>query len=307
MNPNGTLPGSNGGTEQMYNSLMSRLDDEVKSKVNIICSRVRDLDSSKKNILWLHDHWTDTESAHLISAKSRSRFSKIVFVSYTQQAGYRMKLNIPYKDGTVMQNAIVPIEEHEKPTDTINLIYHTTPHRGLEILAPIANYMTEVGIKYHLDVYSSFALYNAQSMDQKYQHVFDSLKSNPNVTYHGYKPNSEIREALKKAHIFAYPSIWEETSCIAAMEAMSAGCQIVCSSLAALPETTSNFAYMYDYTEDKQEHANRFAYSLLNAMNFHFDENNQNKLKLQKLYADTFYSWDLRILQWKELLKDVID
>ena len=41
------------------------------------------------------------------------------------------------------------------------------------------------------------------------------------MTYHGFKPNDVVRKALSEAHIFAYPSIWVETSCISAIEAMS--------------------------------------------------------------------------------------
>lgn len=306
MTANGILTKSQGGTEQMYHALMSRLSPEVKDKINIIASRVTELDPNKKNILWLHDMWSDANAAHLRSAKSRTRFSKLVFASHDQQNKYNAHLGVPFCDGVVLKNAIIPIEHHEKPTGKINLIYHTTPHRGLDILANVAKYMTDVNVEYHLDVYSSFNLYGLGHNDDKYEPVFQMLRDNPNVTYHGFKPNSEIREALKKAHIFAYPSTWEETSCIAAMEAMSAGCQIVCSSLGALPETTANFAFMYDYTEDKREHASRFAYSLLSAMKFHFENENQQKLNLQKIYADSFYSWDLRILQWNELLNEIL-
>ena len=290
--------GSQGGTEQMFKGLMDRLPDELKDPFNIICSRVREVDSSKRNLLWLHDTWDDPESQHLKEKSSLDRFEKLIFVTNYQQETYNMALGVPYDKGIVLQNAIIPIEDHVKPEGTINLIYHTTPHRGLELLAPVADYMTDRGIDYHLDVYSSFAIYGWEHRDDPYIPTFNRLKANPNVTYHGFQPNAVIREALKKAHIYAYPSIWPETSGISVIEAMSAGCEIVCPNLAALPETTANFATMYGWTEDTNVHANRFAGLLMMAIKNCREENNQNKLNFQKMYANNFYNWDYRIQQW---------
>ena len=117
----------------------------------------------------------------------------------------------------------------------------------------------------------------------------------------------EIRKALKEAHIFAYPSTWQETSCIAGIEAMSAGCAIVCPSLAALPETTAGFGLMYPFDEDKMQHAQMFHNVLRAAVDNFWEDDMQTKLLLQKLYTDTFYNWDLRAEEWKGLLTSMLD
>ena len=81
---------SNGGTEQMYRGLTSRLDPELLDKFQIICSRVRWVDPDKKTILWLHDLPNDPESAHLKEQSSRDRFTKIVCVSNWQMQLYNL-------------------------------------------------------------------------------------------------------------------------------------------------------------------------------------------------------------------------
>ena len=300
----GTYEEANGGTEMMRNQLYSRVDPDLLDKFQIICSRVRWIDPKKPTILWCHDTWDDPESQHLKEEERRARFEKFVFVSNYQLSTYNLALQVPYAQSFVMQNAIEPIELKDKNKDQIKLIYHTTPHRGLNVAtAAIMELAKNYGDKIHFDVFSSFEAYGWKDRDKEFEDLFNNIKEHPQMTYHGYQPNEKVREALQEAHIFAYPSIWPETSCIAAIEAMSAGCQVVCPNFAALPETTANFATMYQWSEDIQFHANVFANMLNAAIQNHYDENTQRKLLYQKNYTDNFYNWDLRASQWTGFLQ----
>jgi glycosyltransferase involved in cell wall biosynthesis len=303
---NGTYEhlGSQGGTEQMVAGLKQRLPADLLDQFNIICSRVRDenISKTKKNILWLHDTWDDPESQHLKKKESLDRFEKLIFVSHFQQATYNLGLGVPYGKGIVLQNAIVPIEPHEKPKGKVNLIYHTTPHRGLELLIPVVEFLAKMGVDFHLDVYSSFGIYGWPDRDEPYLQLFERIKNHPNMTYHGWQPNSVIREALKKAHIYAYPNIWPETSGISVLEAMSAGCNVICPNFQVLPETCANFAVMYNWEENNNKHANQFAGILKMVIEDYWAEFNQERLKFQKAYFDNFYSWDMRASQWRDML-----
>ena len=300
----GTYEEANGGTEMMRNQLYSRVDPDLLDKFQIICSRVRWIDPKKPTILWCHDTWDDPESQHLKEEERRARFEKFVFVSNYQLSTYNLALQVPYAQSFVMQNAIEPIELKDKNKDQIKLIYHTTPHRGLNVaVAAIMELAKNYGDKIHFDVFSSFEAYGWKDRDKEFEDLFNNIREHPQMTYHGYQPNEKVREALQEAHIFAYPSIWPETSCIAAIEAMSAGCQVVCPNFAALPETTANFATMYQWSEDIQFHANVFANMLNAAIQNHYDENTQRKLLYQKNYTDNFYNWDLRANQWTGFLQ----
>lgn len=298
-----------GGTEMMKYGLYDRLDPSIRDKVQIICSRVREVDEDRPSILWLHDMYNDPESVHLKDAESRDRFSKLVFVSNWQYTTYSLAMGIPPSQAIVLKNAIEPIEQHEKPDDgIIRMIYHTTPHRGLELLVPAFEAIAQHYSNIHLDVYSSFKAYGWAQRDEPYYELFDRIREHPQMTYHGYQPNEKVREALKEAHIFAYPSIWQETSCIAAMEAMSAGCAIVCPNYGALPETTANYAFMYQMHENSNVHANIFANALANVVDLwqKDTDNVKARLQFQKMYADNFYSWNSRVHEWDALIRGVL-
>ena len=298
---------SKGGTEYMFDTLYDRLPDDLRDMFQVIASRVdEELFDGRPRVLWLHDLWNDPQAEHLRTSASRQRFRKLVFVSNYQQHTFNQGLGIPYQEGIVLKNAIDPIEEHKKPEDRINLIYHTTPHRGLDLLvAAYQSLSQEWGDKVHLNVYSSFNVYGWPDRDKEFETLFKAIDDHPHMTNHGAVPNSEIRKALKETHIFAYPSAWVETSCIAAIEAMSAGCQIVTSSLGALPETTGGFATMYGFVENRQFHANMFAGALKQAVENHQSFINTNKANVQKNWADFVYNWDIRLQEWENLLRQL--
>lgn len=299
-----------GGTELMGLALAEYVDKQLLDKFQIIRSRVRNIDTTRIPILWLHDLPWDPESAKLKDPDYRKQFKKIVFVSHWQQQMYNLVLGVPFSEGVVIRNAIKSFEPEllnkPDPNERVNVIYHSTPHRGLNILVPVFNEVLKFHPEAHLDVYSSFKLYGWVERDDPYKDLFDKIKQHPNMTYHGTVSNGELRTALGKAHIFAYPSTWQETSCICAIEAMSAGLLTVTSSLAALPETCANYAIMYNYTENLDDHANMFFNMLLHAIDVTKKQTATNYLKAQKEYFDRNYDWELRGQEWTFMLNTLL-
>jgi len=307
MNDDGTYRESFGGTELMTKALEQYVDKDLLEQFNIIKSRVRTVSEDKPNVLWLHDLWNDPENEHLKDAEARKRFARLVFVSNWQLMTYQLGLGVPYSESFVLKNAIDPIQVPgnvdgtlNKDKDVIRLIYHTTPHRGLNIAVAGVQALWENGYKdkIHFDVFSSFNAYGWPERDEPYKDIFKTIEEHDGMTYHGFQPNSVVREALGKAHIFAYPSIWQETSCISAIEAMSAGCHVVCPNLGALPETTGNFATMYNFHENLQFHANVFANFLKGTIDNCQSDDMQKKAIFAKNWCDNFYNWEIRKNEW---------
>lgn len=300
---------SNGGTEMMARMLRDNFTEKELEHVQIIPSRMRELDETKHRIFWCHDLPNDPESKKALENNGHSKFAKLVFVSHWQKQQYINAYNLPYHKCTVMQNSIVPfdLEETYKDKDDgkIRMIYHTTPHRGLDIAYNAINSLCETHKNIEFNVYSSFEIYGWKDRDEEYKELFSVIDDHPNMNYHGTVSNEEVRKAVAEAHILAYPSTWPETSCISLMEGMSAKCLCVHSDLAALPETAANWTYMYNYTDNRRDHVMTFAACLDQAIQLMTknEESTNTRLMGMKSYADLFYNWELRKHQWKQLLE----
>jgi glycosyltransferase involved in cell wall biosynthesis len=92
-----------------------------------------------------------------------------------------------------------------------------------------------------LDVFSSLAVYQVAAKDDPFGPLYDRARATPGVTLRGSIPQAELAAELARADILAYPSTFAETGCIAAMEALAAGLDVVSSRLGALPEATMGF------------------------------------------------------------------
>lgn len=300
---------ANGGTELMARALSKHVDPNLLDAVHVTASRMSGADTQgKPHVLWLHDTWDDPMCAHLKDPEERQKFSKLVFVSAWQMQMFQTNLGILPSECEVIRNAVEPIDPKDKPTDVCRLIYHTTPHRGLEILVPVFEEICAKmpDLPVHLDVFSSFQAYGIPQRDAPFEHVFERCRKHPQITYHGYQPNSVVREALRNSHIFAYPCIWPETSCIAAIEAMAAGCEIVAPAFSALPETCAPWAHLFPWTENVYDMGERFGYELLAGIDRCMSSGRQNILRTQAHATNVFYSWELRKLEWEAFLRRTI-
>jgi len=305
---NETNENSMGGTERLTMQLADRVNKELLQECQIISSRIRsELREDKIRIFWAHDLPNDPESHFLKDKHMIDSFHIFVFVSNWQMQSYMNAYQLPWSKCVVLLNAIDPIEEHEKPADKINLIYTSTPHRGLNLLAPVFAKLCETHDNIHLNVYSSFELYGWKERDEAYRELFDIVDSHENMTNHGTVSNEEIREALKQSHILAYPSIWPETSCMVLMEAMSAGLVCVHSNYAALYETSANWTQMYQLHEEQTIHAGNF-YRMLDSVITHYNEPMmQSRLPPMMSYTNVFYGWQGRVNQWEALISSLIN
>ena len=291
-----------GGSENQLRHLLKYLPDESFKNINLILNNTnRDLiEKDRINILWMHHLVNQKEAQNLGSKDFVDKLDYIVFNSNWNFEKYAYQFKIPENKSVVIKNAIEKIDIEEKPKDKINLIYHTTPWRGLALLLKVFKSMNLENVE--LNVCSSTIIYGKKFesvLGKTYESIFNDCKNTKNVNYFGFLDNKKIIQMLKKMHIFAYPSIWPETSCIAAIESMAAGCEVVTTNLGALPETCSSFGTFVNFDRNFDSLEKKYKEMLLNSIKNFWSDERQNKLKLQRETINATYSWDTRSVEWK--------
>jgi glycosyltransferase involved in cell wall biosynthesis len=306
---NETNKNSKGGTELLQERLYSgNVLRELLEQFQIVFSRVRELKEDKFRIFYAHDLPGDPESEFLKN-DGWNKFHKLIFVSNWQMQRYIEYYNIPWSQCEVIENSIVPLNRHPEADndDVIHICYTSTPHRGLHILYAAFDSLTKKHSNIILDVFSSFKLYGWEHRDEQYQELFNILMAHPQVRYHGTKDNDTILEYLETTgDIFAYPSIWPETSCLCLIEAMSAELMCIHSNYGALPDTSAGFTYMYQFEEDENKHATKLYHILDSAIEHVNDKDVIARRKFMKMYADTRFNQQNSDQRWSHLLSNII-
>lgn len=259
----------------------------------------------KTNILWQHLNYNEPLTQGMMNKFFTRAIDAYVYVSHWQHEKFRYVYHIPVDNAYVIKNAIEPIEfVPRKKGEKIRLIYTSAPFRGLDMLLDAFDLLKRDDIELH--VYSSTIVYGSgyhAAHGQTYAPLFERAANTSGVFYHGYAPNDEIVKALKQAHIFAYPSMFEETCCLAMIEAGAAGCRLIGQNLGALAETGAEYATLVPIRIDKKQIVERYASALNEAIDTYWDS--QEMLAKQSDYFNTFYSWDRITNQWKCMLERI--
>jgi len=143
--------------------------------------------------------------------------------------------------------------------------------------------------------------------DKDYEALYDQAKSLPNVNYIGYRPNEYIREHLPDYNMYAYPSIFEETSCISLLEAMSAGLYSIVTDYGALFETGAEFPMYIPYDSNYKALAEKFAYGIAAAAETLHEPQIHSHLTTQANYTQIYYSWPKQASAWTTFLKGALN
>ena len=300
-----------GGTEILKEQLISQLDSESIEGINLIGSICHPqlIQKDKINVVWQHLSYDQPNVQYMRDRKFVDSVDYFVYVSHWQYNKFREHYQIPEYKSFIIKNATHEFGEiNRNKGGRIRLAYTSTPWRGLAIFIKAIDILNKTRDDFEVDIFSSTKIYGdafEESEKGKFDALFEKCKNTKNVNYHGYGLNVQIRELLKDTHIYAYPSIFEETSCLAAIEAMSAGCHIVTTNYGALPETCGEFATMIEFDSSVNNLIERYAQTLNSVIDNYKNNLYKDDLEMQTKYYKKYYSWNTRIQEWKNFLNYV--
>ena len=295
-----------GGTEILYSNLLKYVDNQILSQVNLMVSACSHdmITSDKPNILWQHLNTDQRVALSLRDTTLVDRLDKIVFVSHWQRSKFCAEFSIPFSKTTVIHNAIEPINYVQPQyNQKTKLIYTSMPFRGLDVLLAAFARLNRNDVE--LTVFSSNIIYGkdySRIVGKAYEPLFEQCRRMPNVIYRGYAMNKAIRAELSKSHILAYPSTFEETSCLTAIEAGAAGCRIVTTDLGALTETCADYADYVPYTTNTLELAETYAAKLNTVIDLY--QQHSYDSRQQSDWFNQQYSWHNQAVIWNKFLQE---
>lgn len=267
-------------------------------------------------ILWYH---TAPEFIHLqpqvfapaVRASDRLTY---VFVSHTQASGILRRLEGGAR-AEVIANGVSPavLASAEDPLSLARAkqrdlaVYTSTPFRGLDRLVE-ASASPDLPAALRFAVHSSMAVYGGADED-RFAELYEAVRQRPNMVHPGSVPQQELAGALAAAGLFAYPSSYPETFCIAAAEALAAGCQVVTSDLGALPEVCGPFARLVPAHLPREQFVAEFvrqlagAHAELAAMD---EKALAGRIRAQSDHVRRHYDWNVLAGRWLALIRSLV-
>jgi glycosyltransferase involved in cell wall biosynthesis len=211
---------------------------------------------SKINLLWLHDIALHRNNDAFMSGQWQ--MSRLMPVSnwFKEQIADNWLVDrnrispihngVDYSlfdDITLKDNSTPFYDTDENPVDDITMIYCSRPERGLENLVMPDMIMAQLAEKApHIKLKVCGYEHSVPDLQGYYNMLREQIDTLPNCEHIGSLTKQDLYEFMcQEADVWCYPTEFEETSCITAMESMAAGLSIFTTDAGALPETIGDY------------------------------------------------------------------
>jgi tetratricopeptide (TPR) repeat protein/glycosyltransferase involved in cell wall biosynthesis len=267
-------------------------------------------------ILWTQHALDQPAVVPLHDEAERKAYHAFAFVSDWQRRQYVHQFDLDPDRTAVLRNGISPafqglFAEGEpilaaKAQPPV-LAYTSTPYRGLDLLLDAFPRIRQAVPGVTLKVFSSMCVYQVSEREDRdrFGWLYGRCRQLEGVEHVGSRPQPELAAALRQTAVLAYPNNYPETSCIAVLEALAAGCLVVTSRRAALPETAAGFARLVPPDDDRPAYVAQFVVETVQALTDLAGSDPaslEEKLGRQVAHVQQHHSWEVLAGQWVQWL-----
>jgi glycosyltransferase involved in cell wall biosynthesis len=262
---------------------------------------------------WQHNVFVPgTEEEKALKGLSHRR-DRIVCVSNWHAANYKA-YGVDGGRIDVLRNAIGPrFERLYEPGESVILhkrsraAFTSVPYKGLRQALAFFKTVRTARPELVFDVFSSFDFYPPNNLFRHqpgWMMLQTEAKLTPGVVYHGNVPQPQLAEAMKKALMLFYPNVAAETSSIAVMEAMAAGCVVITTAMGALPETVGEHGILAPVSGTSIDPGAYVNAAVAIAGAFADDDTQLGvRLRQQVDWVVANYRWDIRAEECEKLIR----
>lgn len=269
--------------------------------------------TSKCNLWWTHD--LALRRTQPMVGSMLWNVDKVVTVSEWHRRQLAEAYKVPLDSVMAIRNGIYPADfvglepplvgkGTPFPTECAVkklLTFTHRPERGLENLVAPGGIMEQLGEDFHLLV----CHYDNPIPDQRiaayHEQLWQRCNEMANVTLLPPQTKRDLYALMKSAWLHVYPAMFEETSCITAMETQAAGLPIICTTRGALPETLAgagaDFVPPADGKVDTDEFVRRIRSLAANPDDYE---------RLRGRCDGNRYAWSEAATQWERLIEDTL-
>lgn len=264
-------------------------------------------------LLWVHD----IHCGESLNQARDLRFDRILALSNWHRDFLMQCYPLMNPNKVIVTRNGVDVTRFEG-TETRNphrAIYGSSPDRGLQTAIDVWPRIrkevpdAELHVFYGFSNWEKFAkLNNDEQALRSIRYLEHLAKHTAGVVFRDRVSQKQLAREFMRSGVWAYPTWFQETSCITAMEAHAAGCRIVTSPIAALNETVGNRGVMIGEGRPDEwrspEYMEAFAQSVTEAMTLPESARWPARDKLQH-YAREHFCLDKLADDWDRMLREI--
>lgn len=250
-----------------------------------------DFDLAAKQVyVWMHDVPNPAE----FTPERLARINKVWVLSEWHRACLPA---IPDDKIEVIRNGVtVPEQTTSDERDPLKVVWASSPDRGLDKLMAVWSDVAAAVPGATLHCYYGFDMYDRMGRPPGFkQQVMGLVEQNKDtVTWHGRVGQQELWDAFATAGVWAYPTYFDEISCITAMRSQRAGAWPVVVPQAALAETV-RWGDKVDYDINTPEGLEAFRDALIGALRQPIPEDGRRRMMKD---ANETFTWTAVAKMW---------